>query len=72
MSHTMSTADEKRAARKLLREIYEDRNSPHRAEVIRILVDALLDCGIPQADAGRLAEESLRNSAYKSDEDVSK
>lgn len=68
-SHTSSAA-EKAAGRKMLRDLYEDRSSPHRAEALRIIVDALRDVGIPEKDVARLAEESLRNAAYRSDEDV--
>jgi hypothetical protein len=71
-SHTVSTADEKAAARKALRDLYDDRSSPHRAEMLSIISDALRDVGIPERDIGRLAEESLRNAAYKTDEEQSR
>ncbi len=67
-SHTVSTADEKAAARKALRDLYEDPSSPHRAELLKIMANAIRDCGIPSAVADVLADQSFRDAAYKSDD----
>ena len=61
----------KSAALKAIRDLYEDRSSPHRAELLAIFADAFRDLGIPEQDIPRLAEESLRNAAYPTDETVS-
>lgn len=69
--HTRSASDElKQEARKALRDLYEDRDCPHRAELIKVIEDAMLDIGIPPERVNALAEESLRGAAYKSDEPV--
>lgn len=70
-SHTTSESV-KAEARKALRDLYEDRDCPHRAELIKTIEDAMLSIGIPADKVNALAEESLRNAGLSSDEEVTR